>query len=148
MGLFRKLFSNQKLDTNSLSQAEAVAAIAVVAISADGYLLEEERQSLFSVMADLQVFKEYSSRQRLKLLEKLFDLLRQKGAHTLVYSAKDALSPKLRETAFAVAINMVMADGTLVETEREFLRQLEQVLEIPEACASQMIKSMLIKNKS
>ena len=148
MGLFRKLFSNQKLDTNSLSQAEAVAAIAVLAISADGYLLEEERQSLFSVMADLQVFKEYSSRQRLKLLEKLFDLLRQKGAHTLVYSAKDALPPKLRETAFAVAINMVMADGTLVETEREFLRQLEQVLEIPEACASQMIKSMLIKNKS
>lgn len=147
MGLFRKLFRDQKLDPNSLSQAEALAAIAVAALAADGYLLDEERQSLVSAMAGLQVFKKYSSQQRLKLLEKLFDLLRQKGAHTLVHSAKDALPPKLRETAFAVAINMVMADGTLVESEREFLRQLEQVLEIPDAVASQMVKSMLIKNK-
>ncbi|MBD2043472.1 tellurite resistance TerB family protein [Microcoleus sp. FACHB-672] len=148
MGLFRKLFRDNKLDPNSLSQAEALAAIAVAAIAADGYLLEEERQSIFSVMSNLQVFKKYSSRQRLKLLEKLFDLLRQKGAPTLVDSAKDALPPKLRETAFAVAINMVIADGTIVESEREFLRQLEQVLEIPEACACQMIKSMLVKNKT
>ena len=148
MGLFRKLFRDKKLDPSSLSQAEAVAAIAVAAIAADGYLLEEERQSIFAVMSNLHVFQKYSSRQRLKLLEKLFDVLRQKGAHTLVYSAKEALPPQLRETAFAVAINMVMADGTLVESEREFLQQLEQVLEISEACASQMIKSMLIKNKT
>lgn len=148
MGLFRKLFRDKKLDPNSLSQAEAVAAIAVAAIAADGYLLEEERQSIFSVMSNLHIFQKYSSRQRLKLLEKLFDVLRQQGGHTLVYSAKDALPPQLRETAFAVAINMVMADGTLVESEREFLHQLEQVLEIPESCASQMIKSMLIKTQN
>ncbi len=146
MGFFKKILG-KTLDPNSLSQAEAIAAIAVAAVAADGYLLDEERKRLFSLISSLQIFKDYSEKRRVKLLAKLFELLRQKGGQSLVYSAKDALPPQLREMAFGVATEIVLSDGVLTFKEKEFLQHLQEILEIPDNQASRTVKFMLLKNK-
>lgn len=146
MGLFKKMLGTT-IDPHSLSQAEALAAIAVAAVAADGYLLDEERERLFSLISTLQIFKGYSEQRRLKLLEKLFELLRQKGGLSLVYFAKDAIPPQLRETAFGVATEIVLSDGVLTFKEKEFLQHLQETLEIPDSHASRTVKFMLLKNK-
>ena len=53
----------------------------------------------------------------------------------------------LTETAFAIATDIVLADGEVTEEEQKLLNDLFQLLEIPEETAIKIIDVMLIKNQ-
>lgn len=53
----------------------------------------------------------------------------------------------LHETAFAVATDLVLADGDVTEEEEKILTYLSQSLNIPENTANEIVRVMLIRNK-
>jgi tellurite resistance protein len=61
--------------------------------------------------------------------------------------AKESLPKELRETAFAVATDLALADGELGGKEKEILTKIQQIMEIPEDKAVTIIEVILIKNK-
>jgi tellurite resistance protein len=53
----------------------------------------------------------------------------------------------MRETAFAVATDLALADGEIASREKDVLTKIQQSLGIPEDKAVNIIEVMLIKNK-
>ncbi len=132
---------------SSMGSAEALASIAMVAIAADGYMAEQEGQDMTMLLSRMSLFSSYSSDALNHLFDLLLDRLKQEGPGVLVSEAKAALSQELRETAFAIATDLVLSDRTVTPQEQAFLEDLYRILDIPSATAQQIVQVMTIKNR-
>lgn len=82
-----------------------------------------------------------------KMFDRLMSIHQQQGAEHLLGAALASLPDELRETAFCVATDIVLADGTVTQEEEDFLNQLYRALELSEEVALKIIDVMLIKNR-
>lgn len=147
MNLLEKMFGTQEADRGiSLSPAEAFAAVAVAAIAADGYLKTEERQQIVTLLRQVPLFAGYSEQRLAELLEKLFNLLSVKGINPLVAIARESLPAELQETAFRVAVDLVLVDGELTPKERNFIEHLWHIMDIPAEAASKFLDLKIQKH--
>lgn len=80
------------------------------------------------------------------MFDKLLDNLRRYGINALFNSAKESLPYDLREAAFAVATDLVLADDLLTQEEQDFLN-LYQDLGISADITTQIVQAMWIKNR-
>ncbi len=71
---------------------------------------------------------------------------RQYNQAEVFAAAKNALNPQLRETAFAIATDLVFVDGIFTLEEKEFLVELAEALEISDEIGKKIIEVMTIKN--
>jgi tellurite resistance protein len=147
MGLFDKMFGRESQVQEALSQAEAIAAIALAATASDGNLSDEQARGILSVLSGMKLFKYYSNDEISRMFEKLLNILKWEGINALFHSAKESLPYDLRETAFALATDLVLADGVSPQEELEFLNDLSQDLGISGYIAIQIVQVMLVKNR-
>ncbi|MEO0488401.1 MAG: tellurite resistance TerB family protein [Cyanobacteria bacterium P01_A01_bin.123] len=148
MGLFDGVFEAEKnVSESTLNPAEAFAAIALVAIAADGYLSEQEGREMTMVLSRMHLFRSYSGDVMHRMLDNLLGTLKQQGPGELIAFAKASLPEDLRPTAFAIATDLVLADGTVTPQEQAFLDDLYRILEIPGDTALQIVQVMTIKNR-
>ncbi|MFQ3628974.1 MAG: tellurite resistance TerB family protein [Cyanobacteriota bacterium] len=147
MGLFDRMFGVQNTVQETFSPAEAYAAIALAAVASDGYLADEELSGLMNTLNRMQLFRSYSSDIMRRMFDKLFSILRRDGIGVLFAIAKDSLPFELKESAFAVATDLVLADGRITQEEQQFLDDLYQALGVSEAAAEKIVDVMLIKNR-
>ncbi|MEB3163323.1 MAG: tellurite resistance TerB family protein [Prochlorothrix sp.] len=147
MGLFDQVCAVPATEQPKLNGAEAFAAIALTAIAADGYLSDEEAQSLPYVLSRMNLFQGYANAQMERLFDKLLTIMKNQGIAVLLAAAQTALPEKLEQTAFAVATDLILSDGCVTPEEQTFLDELHRVLKISEATAQNIIDVMLIKNQ-
>ncbi|GAB4474728.1 MAG: hypothetical protein OHK0037_35740 [Elainellaceae cyanobacterium] len=147
MGLFDRMFGVQNTAQETFSPPEAYAAIALAAIASDGYLSDEELSGLMNVLNRMQLFRSYSNDIMRRMFDKLFSILRRDGVGVLFATAKDSLPFELKESAFAVATDLILADGRVTQEEQKFLNDLYQALGISEASAEKIVDVMMIKNR-
>jgi hypothetical protein len=100
------------------------------------------------LLSRMSLFSSYSSDALNYLFDLLLDRLKQEGPGILVSEAKAALSQELRETAFAIATDLVLSDRTVTPQEQAFLEDLYRILDIPSTTAQQIVQVMTIKNRS
>jgi len=132
---------------SSMGSAEALASIAMVAIAADGYMAEQEGQDMTMLLSRMSLFSSYSSDALNHLFDLLLDRLKQEGPGILVSEAKAVLSQEMRETAFAIATDLVLSDRTVTPQEQALHEDLYRILDIPSATAQQIVQVMTIKNR-
>ena len=147
MGLFDRILGVQTQVQDTLSPAEAFAAITLSAIASDGYLADEEISGLINSLNRMHLFKSYSGDVMRRMFDKLFGILKREGVSALFSAAKGALPYELQSSAFAVATDLVLADGVVTEQERNFLSELHHALEIPDDLAMKIVEVMMIKNR-
>ena len=148
MGLFDDVFGEEQSNKQAdLSPEEAFAAVALVAIAADGYLSDQEGRDMTNMLARMKLFQSYSGDVMHRMLDKLLTVLKLQGPSTLIDQAKAGLPSELRETAFAMATDLVLSDGTVTSQEKDFLDDLYRILEIPGDTALQIVQVMTIKNR-
>ncbi len=131
----------------SFSQAEAMAAIAVAAVAADGKILEVETERSLWLLSQEELFKGYSEPKIIKIVEKLFNILNHKGLNNLVAIANESLQSKYKETAFRVATDLVFVDGEFSGSEQVFLKNLREVLDIPVETAGAILDAKIEEHK-
>ena len=146
MGLFDEKF-NQPSESPPLSTAEAIAAICLVAIAADGYLSEQEGREMDMLLSRMRLFKSYSNDMIGRMKDSLLNQLKQYGPGRLVENAKAAMPSELAPTAFALAADLVLADGTVTSQEQAFLDDLYRILELSGEQALRIVEVMTIKNR-
>ncbi len=146
MGLFDAVVGENQTQT-ALNPAEAFAVIVLVATASDGYLSVEQANSITYVLSRMKLFKSYPHETMNKLFEKILGILQGDGFNALFNAAKDSLSQDLRETAFAVAADLILAEGILAEEEKNFLNDLSQALGVSSEIAIQIMQVILIKNR-
>lgn len=130
-----------------MGTAEALASIALVAIAADGYLADQEGQDMTMLLSRMALFSSYSKDAVHHLFDLLLTRLKTEGPGAMVDQAKAVLPQDLRETAFAVATDLVLSDRTVTPQEQAFLEDLYRILEIPSPLAQQIVQVMTIKNR-
>jgi tellurite resistance protein len=147
MGLFDKVFGAQSQVQEQFTPAEAFAAITLAATASDGYLSDEEARGISSTLSRMKLFRSYSNDVIYRMFDKLLSILRREGIDTLFNLAKESLPYDMREAAFAVAADLVLADGIVTREEQGFLNDLYQALGISGDTATQIVEVMLIKNR-
>ncbi len=148
MGLFGNRLSGLSTQRKTvMNPAEAFAAITLIAIGSDGYIADEEIHGLFAMLTRMQLFRSYSNDVMRRMFDKLSSMLQREGLGTLLQTAIASLPHELNETAFAVATDLILADGEVTREEENLLNALYEALNISESTAHKIIDVMLIKNK-
>ncbi len=148
MGLSDTALGTESQAQAALNSAEAFAVIILTATASDGYLSVEQANSITSVLSRMKLFKSYHHEMMNRLFDKILGILQGDGFNTLFNAAKDSLSQELREAAFAVATDLVLADGIVAEEEKNFLNDLYQALGVSSEIALQIVQVILIKNQA
>ncbi|WP_341732585.1 tellurite resistance TerB family protein [Microcoleus sp. EPA2] len=147
MGLFDKIAQTRQHSEVTLGPAEAFAAIALIAVAADGYINENESQVLSMTLSRMQLFRSYPNDVMKKMLDRLLMLLQRQGVQVLFNAALATLPDELKETVFAVTTDIALADGEVSQEEEQLLNDLYIALGLSEEIAIKIIDVMLIKNK-
>ena len=146
MSLFDKASGSQGGVQNALSQAEAFSAIALIALASDGNPSQKQASDIYQALSNLKVLNRHSKDEMQSIIGELSGIIRHEGVNSLFDTAKDSIQEDLRETAFAIATDLVLADGILAE-EEDFLTELYQALRIRSEIGQKIIEVMLIKNR-
>lgn len=106
----------------NLTPAMAVMSVAVLAAEADGRWSRRELDRM-RMMAYLQpLFRDIPSVE--KFIGDRTTAARAAGAEATLEDCRKALTPRLRETAYAWAVELVQSDGAVVGKEHSFLKEL------------------------
>ncbi len=147
MGLFDKVLGGQGTENRPLNKQEAFASILLVTVAADGHISDEEAQAFNTVINRMQLYHDVNGEQFSHMMDRLIGMLKKYGQDDLLRRAYKGLTPELRLTAFAVCTDLVFADGTVEDEEKETLEKLQRNLEISEEQALQIIDVIQIKNR-
>ncbi|NJO70576.1 MAG: tellurite resistance TerB family protein [Oscillatoriales cyanobacterium RM1_1_9] len=142
MNLLEIVFKSQEGERVSFSPAQAFAAIGVASIAADGYLSEQKRQRIVELLLAQSLFADYSEPRLRKMLEDLFNLLSNRGLEPLVAIARESLPSEYQESAFKLAIDLALVDGELSAQEKEFVRHLWKIMDIPVEIAAEILEAI------
>jgi len=142
-------FSTTKTPSSSdtFSTQEAFLGIALATSAADGEIVESEAKGMFAYLLQMRMFDGYTSRQMSDIFKKLVTVLENEGVGGLVAIVKSSLPSELRETAFACAVDIALADGVIEDSEKELLEELQQVMEVSDEIGGKILEVMMIKNR-
>ena len=108
-----------------LDHHRALIYTMIIVSAADSDMPEAELRIIGDIVGDLPVFRDFDQRDLPQLLNDCTDLVgREDGLEETLKAIKAALPAKLRETAYAIACDLVAADG---EATQEELRILELI---------------------
>ena len=108
-----------------LDPHRALVYTMVIVSAADSDLPEAELQTISDIVGHLPVFRDFDRRNLPSLLNDCTELLgHDNGLDETLDAIKTGLPNKLRETAYAIACDLVASDG---EATQEELRVLELI---------------------
>lgn len=120
----------------------AFAAIALAAVSWDGMLSRAGSRTLRHALDYREPYRQLSDNAMVELMNDLLTALRSKGAQHLMVEAAEALSPRQRATAYAVAAEIMRSDGPLQADECNILANLAATLELETALTTAVQEAM------
>jgi len=108
-----------------LDHHRALIYTMVIVSAADNELPEAELRIIGDIVGDLPIFRDFDQAELPRVLNDWTELIgRENGLEETLTAIKAALPAKLRETAYAIACDLVAADG---EASQEELRILELI---------------------
>ena len=108
-----------------LDHHRALIYTMVIVSAADSELPEAELRIIGDIVDDLPIFRDFDQAELPKALNDCTELIgRKNGLEETLTAIKAALPARLRETAYAIACDLVAADG---EASQEELRVLELI---------------------
>ncbi|MBM3941166.1 MAG: Tellurite resistance protein TerB [SAR202 cluster bacterium] len=147
MGLFNRAGDNHGDDVLTFDQRQAFAAMAILAVASDAHIADHEVTHIVGNLARKRLFRGDDVNEIGRLLNGVSRLVHRHGATAAVEAARRALAPDLREAAYAVAADLLLANGTLQDTERRFLGDLRHALGVSAELAGKIAEVLTIKNR-
>jgi len=146
MGLFDNVFGGGSA-SKPLTKAEAFAGILLGAVASDGHYSDEEVHGLFTILGRMKLYENWTGDKMSSMMNRLQSILKKDGLEKYLNRVCEALAEDLRETVFANACDLVLADGVVEDEEKEFLDTLQKKLEISGDTALDIVQVMIIKNR-
>lgn len=146
MGLFDSVFGGLQQNV-VLSPSEGFAGVLLGAIACDGHIADEEVSGLWTILPRMKLFQGWGGPQFNAMADKLIGILKREGLDSLLAKSTGVVPPELRETAFANACDLVLSDGVVDQSEKEFLNSLCQRLQVSGDKALTIVEVLIIKNR-
>lgn len=143
------LLDSYRTATPTFDPPKAIMTILIAAIKADGAVASEEVALLRGLCIRSPLFSANTAAQDDALIE-FADKVTDQFEGGAVKLAGDALPPSLRETAFAFALacDLLIADGVVGSTEDRFLTTLSGALQVPGDVVQSVIQCALIRHRN
>ncbi len=129
-----------------MTESEAFAAIALATVACDGVLGKDEAHALRRHLEYRTPYKDRSESEMATLFDQLLKRLRETGSSQLIKEALPQLKQSQKETALAVAAQLVHADRTVTPEEESFLAELAQSVESPQGKAQAVMDAIMALN--
>jgi hypothetical protein len=146
VGLFDSMFGGME-SSKKLTPQEAFAGVLLAASACDGHISDEEASNLTTAVGRMRLFQKVNDKQFGQVMDKLFGILKKKGADVLLEGCCESLPKELSNAAFANACNIVLADGVVDDDEKQFIDKLRSGLNVEASTAKTIAQVMVIKNK-
>jgi hypothetical protein len=147
MSLFDDVLDNSSFDPQKFGPQEGFAGVLLAASACDGHIADEEVQSLVTALARMKMYQNVHAGKFNSMMDRLLGVLKRGGPGKLIEMALPAVPPELRETAFANACNILLADGVVESDEKEFMDDLLIKLELDRDRAKRIVQVMVFKNQ-
>jgi len=103
----------------------------VIVSAADSEMPDAELRVIGDIVGDLPVFRDFDNSELPKVLNDCTELInRENGLEETLKVIKTALPARLRETAYAIACDLVAADGAATQEELRILELIRHCLNI------------------
>lgn len=145
MGLFDKVFGGNQ--PPKMTPQEAFIGVIMSAVAADGVITQEEAQGVVTILNRMKLYQGVNQKELNGMLERTVNTLKSQGPSPLITAAKETLPADMRDTAFAVAADLVLADGVVADTEKKFLEDLQKAMGVPDDVALKITEVLVIKNR-
>jgi tellurite resistance protein len=114
-----------------LDHHRALIYTMVIVSAADSDMPDAELRIIADIVGDLPVFRDFDRDELPRVLNDCTDLIgRDDGLEETLKAIKTALPTKLRETAYAIACDLVAADGEATQEELRILELIRHRLSI------------------
>jgi hypothetical protein len=133
---FNTIFKTEAVAKDSLSEEEAVAAIALIAAAAN--YSEVDVETLENLLLDFEIFADYTEDEVAEMVDKLAAIAEAESLAFLFASADEALSDDVIFDAYAAAVAILVENGTLPNASLNFLEELQQALQIDDEEAQEI----------
>lgn len=145
MSLFDDVVGNEFQEAHFGPQ-EGFAGVLLASSACDGHISGDEVQTLMMQLGRMKLYQRVSDTQFNNMMDRLMGILKRGGPEKLVEKSIPAVPPELRETAFAVACDIVLADGIVEEDEKIFIDDLMVKFEMDATRAKTIVQVMVFKN--
>jgi tellurite resistance protein len=118
-------------DTAPMSAQDALVAVMVAASASDQNIRTAELVAIQRMVNHMPVFADYDADRIRRVSQIVFDLFEEEdGLDALFGLIREALPQRLNETAYALACDVVTADGKHSQVELQMLEEVREELEI------------------
>lgn len=125
---------------------EAIMVVLVAAIMADGEAERSEIVRLNTICALSPIYRANTGAQDSAVLDAAVKRFQARGFDAVRESAS-LLPPPLRETAFALACELILADGIVSPDEEAFIEFLAEALQLQKELVMAVVHVSLIRNR-
>ena len=125
---------------------EALIALFIGAMNANDHVARDELARAHHLIWSTKRFRRKSGETVGRLIDRMKRLLEEQDAALVMGAAARTIPAKLRPSAFAIVVDLLLADGKIDARERKFLQRLAVNFNIRAGVASQVIQAMLVKN--
>jgi tellurite resistance protein len=114
-----------------MSPQDALVAVMVACSASDEHIRTAELVAIQRMVNHMPVFADYDADRTRRISGIVYDLFEEEdGLAALFGLIRAALPPRLHETAYALACDVVAADGNLNEVELRMLEEVREELQI------------------
>jgi tellurite resistance protein len=117
-------------------------------MDANRHVSREELARAHHIIWSMRRFRRKSGDTVNRLIDSMRTAIEEKGAPAVIARGAGVIPRRLRPAAFALAADLVLADGKLEPAERRFLRALAGQLGVDAESAAAMLDALLVKNSA
>ncbi len=133
--------------TESLNHHAALVYVMVTISAVDRAMTDDELHRIGEIVSNLPIFADYDDNDLVKTAEACGEILSADGGlQQVLRLVRGALPEKLRETAYAVALEVAAADRLVRPEEIRFLEMLGDTLELDRMTTAAIERGIRARN--
>jgi tellurite resistance protein len=132
--------------SGTISNEQALIYVMVMMSGVEGKMKPEELAEIDILVRSLPVFKHFDRTRLPNVAQECGDMLQVKdGMSTVLELVSDQLPPRLRETAYAVAVEVAAVDLAVGKEELRFLAILRDALGLDKLVTAALERSAIAR---
>jgi tellurite resistance protein len=132
--------------SGTISNEQALIYVMVMMSGVEGVIKAEELAEIDILVRTLPVFKNFDRTRLATVAQEAGDMLElSEGMETVLELVADQLSPRLRETAYAIAVEVAAIDLAVGKEELRFLAILRDALGLDKLVTAALERSAIAR---
>lgn len=134
---------------HTISTEQALIYVMVTMSGVEGRINNTELKEIGILVQSLPVFKNFDKDRLTTVAQECGEILQEtEGLRTVLALVNEALSPRLRETAYALAVEVAASDLAVGKEELRFLAILRDELELDKLVTAAIERSAIARYQS